>query len=204
MKEVQTRRGSVDYLDTCVAFSAERLDLPIAKRYTNSQDDIITFVQKFQLGLSSLRIVNDNVHFSSYVTISERRIHQRRLLSEAFTTARSVPRVLTALMATANAVGELRDHSAVTVRSLYRQLLRQSGQFAAYNFREYAKRRTRDAFKANMGETDDRKQQEMVQRALKELQVMRVCQHSPLVCARGHRVSLDSESERCSTTALTW
>ena len=77
-------------------------------------------------------------------------------------------------MATANAIGELKDHSAVTVRSLYRQLLRQGRQFAAYNFREYARRRTRDAFRENMHETDERKQQELVQRALKELQVMRV------------------------------
>ncbi|CAM1506087.1 Fc.00g057280.m01.CDS01 [Cosmosporella sp. VM-42] len=55
-------------------------------------------------------------------------------------------------------------------RLQYRQLLRQGEQFAAYNFREYAKRRTRDAFKENMNVEDPRKVQELVQHGLKELQ----------------------------------
>ena len=57
----------------------------------------------------------------------------------------------------------------------FRSLLRQSSQFAAYNFREYAKRRTRDAFREhhdkNLGE---RETQELIQRGLKELQMMKV------------------------------
>ncbi|KAG7291601.1 hypothetical protein NEMBOFW57_001620 [Staphylotrichum longicolle] len=44
-----------------------------------------------------------------------------------------------------------RPESAQKVLSLYRQLLRQGNQFSAYNFREYAKRRTRDAFRENKG-----------------------------------------------------
>ncbi|KAM0432215.1 hypothetical protein ACHAPT_004751 [Fusarium lateritium] len=52
----------------------------------------------------------------------------------------------------------------------YRQLLRQGEQFAAYNFREYAKRRTRDAFREHQAEQDPRKVQELVQHGLKELQ----------------------------------
>ncbi|KAM0237503.1 hypothetical protein ACHAPO_004150 [Fusarium lateritium] len=56
------------------------------------------------------------------------------------------------------------------VRSLYRQLLRQGSQFSAYNFREYAKRRTRDAFREHQGEQDSRKVQELVQHGIKELQ----------------------------------
>lgn len=56
----------------------------------------------------------------------------------------------------------------------YRSLLRQSSQFAAYNFREYARRRTRDAFREHHTETDERKRQELVQRGLRELQIMKV------------------------------
>ncbi|KAI5846290.1 complex 1 protein [Morchella snyderi] len=63
--------------------------------------------------------------------------------------------------------------TAFRVRSLYRNLLRFSNRFAAYNFREYAKRRTRDSFLANRGETDPRRIEEMLQRGLKELQVVK-------------------------------
>lgn len=56
----------------------------------------------------------------------------------------------------------------------YRQLLRQGDQFTAYNFREYAKRRTRDAFRENVAVTDSRQVQELIQKGLKELQVMKV------------------------------
>ncbi|CZT14833.1 probable ISD11 Iron-Sulfur protein biogenesis, Desulfurase-interacting protein [Ramularia collo-cygni] len=63
--------------------------------------------------------------------------------------------------------------TAVEVRSLYRSLLRQSNQFAAYNFREYAKRRTRDAFREHSTESDARRIQELTQHGLKELQVLK-------------------------------
>ena len=56
----------------------------------------------------------------------------------------------------------------------YRSMLRQANQFAAYNFREYAKRRTKDAFREHQRETDERKVQELLQKGLKELQVMKV------------------------------
>ncbi|KAF2691861.1 hypothetical protein K458DRAFT_482542 [Lentithecium fluviatile CBS 122367] len=59
------------------------------------------------------------------------------------------------------------------VRSLYRSLLRQGNQFAAYNFREYAKRRTRDSFREHQKETDDRRIQELVQAGLKDLQMLK-------------------------------
>ncbi|RFN55485.1 hypothetical protein FIE12Z_131 [Fusarium flagelliforme] len=59
------------------------------------------------------------------------------------------------------------------VRSLYRQLLRQGSQFSAYNFREYAKRRTRDAFREHQGEQDSRKVQELIQHGIKELQSLK-------------------------------
>ncbi|KAF4469477.1 ISD11 Iron-Sulfur biogenesis Desulfurase-interacting [Fusarium albosuccineum] len=67
-------------------------------------------------------------------------------------------------------VGTLKGDMPQQVRSLYRQLLRQGEQFAAYNFREYAKRRTRDAFREHQAEQDPRKVQELVQKGLKELQ----------------------------------
>ncbi|KAF2032237.1 hypothetical protein EK21DRAFT_87362 [Setomelanomma holmii] len=59
------------------------------------------------------------------------------------------------------------------VRSLYRSLLRQGNQFAAYNFREYAKRRTRDAFREHQNETEERRVQELVTKGLKELQILK-------------------------------
>lgn len=57
----------------------------------------------------------------------------------------------------------------------FRSLLRQSSQFAAYNFREYAKRRTKDAFRENHDKAlGERETQELIQRGLKELQMMKV------------------------------
>ena len=57
----------------------------------------------------------------------------------------------------------------------FRSLLRQSSQFAAYNFREYAKRRTKDAFRENHDRNlGERETQELIQRGLKELQMLKV------------------------------
>ncbi|KAF3917243.1 hypothetical protein AA313_de0200583 [Arthrobotrys entomopaga] len=67
----------------------------------------------------------------------------------------------------------LMAETALQVRSLYRSLLRTSSQFATYNFREYAKRRTRDAFRQHKSETDPRQIQELVQRGLKELSMLK-------------------------------
>jgi LYR motif-containing protein 4 len=64
--------------------------------------------------------------------------------------------------------------TAMEVRSLYRSLLRQSNQFAAYNFREYAKRRTSDAFREHSTETDGRRIQELMQKGIKDLQMLKV------------------------------
>ncbi|KAL6251391.1 hypothetical protein RBB50_001600 [Rhinocladiella similis] len=65
------------------------------------------------------------------------------------------------------------DTSAFSVRSLYRSLLRQSNQFANYNFRMYARRRTRDAFHEHHHESDSRRIQELMQKGLKDLQMMK-------------------------------
>ncbi|KAI9716106.1 MAG: hypothetical protein M1812_005533 [Candelaria pacifica] len=51
--------------------------------------------------------------------------------------------------------------------------MRQGNQFAAYNFREYARRRTQDAFREYRGEVEERKLQELMQKGLKELQMMK-------------------------------
>ncbi|KAI9651649.1 MAG: hypothetical protein M1831_000552 [Alyxoria varia] len=59
------------------------------------------------------------------------------------------------------------------VLSLYRHLLRQSRGFAAYNFREYAKRRTRDAFREGRSEQSHEKIREMLEKGRKELQIMK-------------------------------
>lgn len=56
----------------------------------------------------------------------------------------------------------------------FRSLLRQSREFASYNFREYAKRRTVDAFRENKGVTEERRVQELMQKGIKELQMLKV------------------------------
>lgn len=63
--------------------------------------------------------------------------------------------------------------SRTAVLSLYRNLLRTGGQFNQYNFREYALRRTRDAFREHKNETDPEKVQELVHCGLNDLQMMK-------------------------------
>ncbi|KAK9467928.1 hypothetical protein V1512DRAFT_260378 [Lipomyces arxii] len=46
------------------------------------------------------------------------------------------------------------SHTGFEILSLYRSLLRNAKNFEAYNFREYAIRRTKDAFRQHMSETD--------------------------------------------------
>jgi len=71
------------------------------------------------------------------------------------------------------------SHADTEADGQYRQLLRQGNQFAAYNFREYAKRRTRDAFRENRSVEDPRRVQELVQKGLKELQLLKVRRRRP-------------------------
>lgn len=61
----------------------------------------------------------------------------------------------------------------------YKQLLRQSSQFANYNFREYAKRRTRDAFRENKNVEEERRVQELVQEGLNQLHLLKVSHGFP-------------------------
>ncbi|KAI5846753.1 complex 1 protein [Tricharina praecox] len=62
--------------------------------------------------------------------------------------------------------------TAQTARSLYRNLLRFSNRFAAYNFREYAKRRSRDAFREHRLEHDPQRVQELIARGQRDLKVL--------------------------------
>ena len=55
----------------------------------------------------------------------------------------------------------------------YRQLLRQGNQFNAYNFREYAKRRTRDAFRENVSVKDPQEISQLLAKAREELEVVK-------------------------------
>jgi hypothetical protein len=52
--------------------------------------------------------------------------------------------------------------------------MRQSNEFAAYNFREYAKRRTRDAFREHAADTDEKVVRGLLEKGKKELQVLKV------------------------------
>lgn len=72
-------------------------------------------------------------------------------------------------MATANHIST----SRTAILSLYRNLLRTGGQFSQYNFREYARRRTRDAFREHKNETDPQRIQDLVNRAINDLQTMK-------------------------------
>lgn len=62
-----------------------------------------------------------------------------------------------------------------TIFKQYRSLLRTSSQFAAYNFREYAQRRTRDAFREYKDVRDEGKLRGLLEEANRELQVLKVC-----------------------------
>lgn len=54
----------------------------------------------------------------------------------------------------------------------YRSLLRTSNNFSAYNFREYAKRRTRDSFRSHQHESDPEKINSLVKRAEEDLKML--------------------------------
>ncbi|EYE96185.1 LYR motif-containing protein [Aspergillus ruber CBS 135680] len=70
-------------------------------------------------------------------------------------------------------VASLSRDTAFQARSLFRSLLRQSSQFSAFNFREYARRRTRDAFREHQNESEDRRIQELFQEGLQNLRMMK-------------------------------
>ncbi|CCF37921.1 complex 1 protein [Colletotrichum higginsianum] len=68
---------------------------------------------------------------------------------------------------------QIANEDTLPGRAQYRQLLKTGDQFAAYNFREYAKRRTRDAFRENKDVEDPRRVQELIQKGLNDLQSLK-------------------------------
>ena len=68
----------------------------------------------------------------------------------------------------------LKNFNSSSCRAQYRSLLRYSNRFANYNFREYGKRRTRDAFHANKDIQDPTKIRELIARGLDELRMLKV------------------------------
>ncbi|XP_075273316.1 LYR motif-containing protein 4 [Opisthocomus hoazin] len=58
------------------------------------------------------------------------------------------------------------------VLRLYRALLRESQRFASYNYRMYAIRRIRDAFRENKNIKDSEKIEELVNKAKANLEVI--------------------------------
>ncbi|XP_022798085.1 LYR motif-containing protein 4-like [Stylophora pistillata] len=63
--------------------------------------------------------------------------------------------------------------SSQEVLQLYRQMLRVGKTFTSYNFRMYATRRIKDAFRENKDITDPEKIKTLIKRAEDSLQVMK-------------------------------
>ncbi|KAF8943493.1 hypothetical protein BGZ47_005380 [Haplosporangium gracile] len=59
------------------------------------------------------------------------------------------------------------------ILTLYKDLLHHSSKFAAYNFRDYAVRRTREAFHAAKNETDPAKIEALIRKAEQQLEVVK-------------------------------
>jgi hypothetical protein len=64
--------------------------------------------------------------------------------------------------------------NTVSVIIQFRSLLRQSSQFSNFNFRDYARRKTRDSFREHKNETEERRIQELIQDGLKNLRLLKV------------------------------
>ncbi|XP_074998728.1 LYR motif-containing protein 4 isoform X3 [Calonectris borealis] len=62
--------------------------------------------------------------------------------------------------------------SRAQVLRLYRALLRESQRFSGYNYRTYAIRRIRDAFRENKNIKDSEKIEELVKKAKANLEVI--------------------------------
>ncbi|KAJ5110818.1 LYR family protein [Penicillium argentinense] len=70
-------------------------------------------------------------------------------------------------------VAALHRDTAFQARSLFRSLLRTSSQFSNYNFREYARRKTRDMFREHQKVSEERRIQELMQEGLQSLRLMK-------------------------------
>ncbi|XP_026869097.1 LYR motif-containing protein 4A [Electrophorus electricus] len=63
--------------------------------------------------------------------------------------------------------------SKAQVLSLYRLLLKESKAFPSYNYRTYALRRVRDAFRENQGVEDPKAVEQLLQKARENLDIIR-------------------------------
>ncbi|KAJ5780959.1 LYR family protein [Penicillium paradoxum] len=70
-------------------------------------------------------------------------------------------------------VASLHRETAFQARSLFRSLLRHSGQFSNYNFREYARRKTKDSFREHQNTSEERQIQELIQEGLQSLRLLK-------------------------------
>ncbi|XP_074683853.1 LYR motif-containing protein 4 isoform X8 [Strix aluco] len=81
--------------------------------------------------------------------------------------------------------------SRAQVLRLYRALLRESQRFGSYNYRTYAIRRIRDAFRENKNIKDSEKIEELVNKAKANLEVI-------------HRQWSPCQVQTCFSTAMKW
>jgi hypothetical protein len=63
--------------------------------------------------------------------------------------------------------------SRTVILSLYRNLLKTGARFSQYGFREYARRRTRDAFRQHQHETAPERIEQLVGRGLDDLEMLK-------------------------------
>lgn len=63
--------------------------------------------------------------------------------------------------------------TAVRILSLYKEMLRESEKFTGYNYRLYAQRRIKDAFREHKNETDANSIKTLVQKAEENLEIIK-------------------------------
>lgn len=78
----------------------------------------------------------------------------------------------------------------------YRKFLRGANQFAAYNFREYSRRRARDAFRQHRCETDPARIQALLARGREDLLVLQV---APPPRSTRTRLTAGTETVSCQS-----
>lgn len=84
----------------------------------------------------------------------------------------------------------------------FRSLLRQSSQFSNYNFREYARRKTRDSFREHQNESEERRIQELIQGGLQDLRLLKVSRRVIRGMVETVFLELGGKSHRSPRTAL--
>lgn len=63
--------------------------------------------------------------------------------------------------------------TAPRVLALYKKLLRESAKFSGYNYRSYAQRRIKDAFREHKHETDQSKIDSLIQKGQENLEIIK-------------------------------